>query len=104
MDGGHLSPDGIHVLAQGNLVLLQLVTIGVEAGSECMDLVVQGLGRTRGELRVTVHWVARAGCGRRDIIVGLILELVKALELHPGQWNGQSLLYLLLGVQHRNSS
>ena len=79
-------------------MLLRLVPIGVEAGSECMDLVSQGLGRTRGDLRVAVHWVARVGCGRRDIIVSPVIELVKAPELHPGQWNGQALLYLLLVV------
>ena len=72
-DGGHLNPDGIHVLAQGNPVLLRLVPIGIEAGCECIDLVGQGLGRTRGYLKVVVHWVARAGCGRWDIIVGLII-------------------------------
>ena len=50
VDGGHLSPDGIHVLAQGNPVLLRLILIGVEEGGECMDLVGQGLCRTRGDL------------------------------------------------------
>ena len=55
VDGGHLSPDGIHVLAQGSSVLLRLVPIGDEVGSECMDLVGKGLGRTRGDLRVAVH-------------------------------------------------
>ena len=35
----HLNPNGVHVLAQGNPMLLRLVPIGVEAGSECMDLV-----------------------------------------------------------------
>ena len=63
-NSSHLSSDGIHVLDQSNPMLLRLVPIGVEAGSECMDLVGQGLGRTRGDLRVTVHWVARAGFGR----------------------------------------
>ena len=78
-------PDGIHVLTQGNLVLPRLVPIGVEASNECMDLVGQGLGRTRGDLRVAVHWVARTRCGFRDIIVGLGIGLVKAPELHPRQ-------------------
>ena len=86
-DGGHLNPDGIHVLAQGNPVLLQLIPIGVEAGSECMDLVDQGLRRTRGDLRVAVHWVSRARCGRRGIIVGLVIrgrDIVRAPKLHRG--------------------
>ena len=79
-------------------MLLILILIGIEAGGEWMDLVGQGLGRTRGDLKVAIHWVARAGCGRWDIIVGLIIGLIRAPELHPGQWNGQALLYLLLGV------
>ena len=83
-------------------MLLRLVPIGVEAGGECMNLVGHGLDRTRGYLRVAVHLVARAGCGRWDIIIGLIIILVRAPELHPRQWNGQALLYLLLGVQHRH--
>ena len=39
VNGGHLSSDGVHVLAQGNPVLLRLIPIGVEAGGQCMDLV-----------------------------------------------------------------
>ena len=61
VDGGHLSLDGIHVLDQGNPVLLRLVPIGFEAGGECMDLIGQGLGRTRGDLKVTVHWSLTLG-------------------------------------------
>ena len=86
-DDGHLGLDRMHVLAQGNPMLLRLVPIGVKAGSECMDLVSQGLGQTRGDLRVAVHWVARARCGYRDIIVGLVIGLVKAPELHLRHWN-----------------
>ena len=85
MDGGHISLDGVHVLAQGNPGLLRPIPIGVEAGGKCMDLVDQGLGRARGDLWVIVHWVARAGCGRWDIIIGLIIGLIRAPELHPGQ-------------------
>ena len=69
-------------------MLLRLVPIGVEAGSECMDLVNQGLDQTRGDLMVAVHWVAGAGYGRRDIIFGLVTGLVKVPELHLKQWNG----------------
>ena len=73
-------------------MLLRLVLISVEVGSECMDLISQGLGRTRGDLRVAVHWVARAGCGCWDVLVGLLIRLVWASELHPRQWNGQAVV------------
>ena len=82
-DSGHLSSDGFHVLAQSNLMLLRLVPISVEAGSECMDLVGQRLDRTRGDLRVAVHWISCVGCGRRDIIVDLVIRLIRAPELYP---------------------
>ena len=54
-DSSHLSLDGVHVLAKGCPVLLRLIPVGVKAGGQCMDLVSQGLGRTRGDLRVIVH-------------------------------------------------
>ena len=38
-DSSHLSSDGVHVLAQGNPVLLRLMPVGIEAGGQRMDLV-----------------------------------------------------------------
>ena len=47
-DGGYLSSDGVHVLTQGNTVLLRLVPIGIKMGGERMNLVCQGLSQTVG--------------------------------------------------------
>ena len=81
LDGGHLSSDGVHVLTQGNTVLLRLIPIGIKTGGERMNLVCQGLSLTVGGLSVTVHEVVRIGCGYWDIIVDLIIRLVRAPEL-----------------------
>ena len=72
-DGGHLRLDGVDILAQGNSVLLLLIPVSVEAGGKCVDLVDQGLGRARGDLRVAVHWVARAWCGCWDVLIDLLV-------------------------------
>ena len=39
VNDGHLSPDGVHVLTQGNTVLLRLIPICVKLCGECMNLV-----------------------------------------------------------------
>ena len=64
-NGGHLSSDGIHILTQGNTVLLRLILICVKPCGERMNLVYEGLSRTRGDLRVAVLRVACTGCGCR---------------------------------------
>ena len=92
VNDGHLRSDGIHVLSQGNLVLLRLVPIGVKPCGKRMNLICEGLSRTGGDLRVAVHEVARTRCGCWDIIVDLIIRLVWDPELRPWQ--------LLLEVQH----
>ena len=72
MDGGHLSPDGIHVMAQGNLVLLQLIPIGIEAGSECMDLVSQGpLSTGSLALGVAVRTSSSVSSSKVETLLGL---------------------------------
>ena len=38
-NGGHLSSDGVHILTQGNTVLLILIPIGVKPCGERMDLI-----------------------------------------------------------------
>ena len=55
VNGGHLHSDGVHVLTQGNPVLLRLVPIGVKPCGKRMNLICEGLSRTRGDLRVVVH-------------------------------------------------
>ena len=42
-DGGHLSFRGIHILTQGNLVLLRLVPIGVKPCGKRTNMVAEGL-------------------------------------------------------------
>ena len=42
-NGGHLSFDGVHILTQGNTVLLRLISICVKSCGECMNLVCEGL-------------------------------------------------------------
>ena len=70
---GHLGLDGIHVLTQGNTVLLRLILICIKPCGECMNIVYQGLSRTGGDLRVAVLGVARTRCGCCNIIVGLLI-------------------------------
>ena len=72
-NGGHLRSDGVHVLTQGNLVLLRLVPIGVKLGGKHMNLVAEGLSRTRRDLRVVVLKVAYTGCGSWSILIGLLI-------------------------------
>ena len=79
---GHLGPDGVHVLTQGNTVLLRLIPICVKLCGERMNLVCQGLSLTGGDLRVAVLGVARIGCGCCSIIIGLLIRIARAPELH----------------------
>ena len=78
-NGGHLNFDGVHVLTQGNPVLLRLVPIGVKSGGKRMNLVVEGLSRTGGDLRVTC-----IGYGSRSILIGLLIQITRDPELHLG--------------------
>ena len=103
-NGGHLGSNGVHVLTQGNTVLLRLILICVKPCGERMNLVCQGLSQTGGDLRVSVHGVACNRCGCWGIIVSLLIRIARALELRLGQWYGKALLHLLLGVQHRDLS
>ena len=52
-NGGHLSSDGVHIMTQGNTMLLRLIPICVKPCGERMNLVCKGLSRTGGDLRVT---------------------------------------------------
>ena len=63
VNGGHLSSDCVYILTQGNTVLLRLIPICVKPCGERMNLVCEGLSRTRGDLRVVVLRVAYTGCG-----------------------------------------
>ena len=72
-NGGHLNSDGIHILTQGNPMLLRLVPIGVKPCGERMNLVDEGLSRTEGDLMVTVLRVARTECGNCSILVDLLI-------------------------------
>ena len=65
---GHISLDGVHVLTQGNTILLRLIPICVKSRGERMNLVCQGLSRTGGDLRVTL-----TRCGYCSIIVGFLI-------------------------------
>ena len=58
MNGGHLSSDGVHILIQGNTVLLRLIPICVKSCGEHMNLVCEGLSQTGGDLRVAILRVA----------------------------------------------
>ena len=58
-NGGHLGSDSVHVLTQGNTVLLRLIPICVKLCGKHMNLVYQGLSRTEGDLKVAVLRVAR---------------------------------------------
>ena len=64
-NGGHLSSDGVHILTQGNMVLLRLIQICVKLCGEFMNLVYEGLSRTGGDLRVAVLRVTCTGCSCR---------------------------------------
>ena len=72
-NGGHLSSDVIHILTQGNLMLLRLVPVGVKPCGELMNLVDEGLSRTEGDLRVTVLRAARSEYGYCSILVDLLI-------------------------------
>ena len=69
---GHLSSNGVHILTQGNSMLLRLLPIGVKPCGKRMNLICEGLSRTGGDLRVTVLGVACTGCGSRSILIGLL--------------------------------
>ena len=83
-NGGHLSSDGVHVLTQGNPVLLRLVPIGIKPGGKCMNLVAEGLSQTGGDLRVVVLKVAFTRCCNRSILIGLLIRVAQAPELCLG--------------------
>ena len=72
-NGGHLSSDVIHILTQGNMVLLRLIPICVKPCGERMNLVCQGLSRTGREFRVSVLGVTDTRCGSDIIFVGLLI-------------------------------
>ena len=72
-NGGHLSSDVVHILTQGNTVLLRLILICVKPCGERMNLVCQGLSRTGGELRVSVLGVIGTRCGSGSIFVSLLI-------------------------------
>ena len=81
-NGGHLNSDGVHVLTQGNPVLLTLIPIGIKPGGKRMNLVAKGLSRTGGDLiRVAILRVACTRCGSRSILIGLLIRVARALEL-----------------------
>ena len=63
MNGGHLSFDGVHILTQGNTVLLSLIPIYVKPCGERMNLVCEELSRAGGDLRVAVLRVTYTWCG-----------------------------------------
>ena len=73
VNDGHLDPDGVHVLTQGNTVLLRLIPICIKPRGERMNLVCQGLSRTRGDLRVAVLGVALTRFGCCSIIIGFLI-------------------------------
>ena len=43
VNGGHLSYDAIHILTQGNTVLLRIIPICVKLRGERMNLIIEGL-------------------------------------------------------------
>ena len=67
-NGGHLRSDGVHVLTQGNPVLLRFVPIGVKLGGKRMNLVAEGLSLTGGDLRVVC-----TRCDSRSILISLLI-------------------------------
>ena len=69
----HLSSYGVHILTQGNTVLLRLIPICVKPCGECMNMIYEGLSRTRGDLRVAVLGVACIGCGYWRILIALLI-------------------------------
>ena len=71
--GDHLNYDGVHIMTQGNPVLLRLVPIGVKLCGKRMNLVVEGLSRIGGDLRVIILRVACTGCGSWSILIGLLI-------------------------------
>ena len=42
-NGGHLNSDGVHILTQGNPVLLRLIPIGVKPCGKRMNLICEGM-------------------------------------------------------------
>ena len=72
-NGGHRSSDGVHILTQGNTVLLRLILICVKPCGERMNLVCEGLSKTGGDLRVAVLGVSCIGCGRWSILIDLLI-------------------------------
>ena len=70
---GHLGPDGVQVLTQGNTVLLRLIPICFKPHGKCLNLVCQGLSRTKGDLRAAVLAVACTRRGCCNNIFGLLI-------------------------------
>ena len=55
-DCGHVCPEHVHVLVDGNLVFLGLILVRVESSSQVMDLVLQCGGRTDRVLLLGWWW------------------------------------------------
>ena len=72
-NGGHLSSDGIHILTQGNTVLMRLIPICVKHCGERMNLVCQGLSRTGGDLRFVALGVTCTKGGCCSILIDLLI-------------------------------
>ena len=62
-NGGHLSSDGVHIMTQGNTMLLRLIPICVKPCGERMNLVCKGLSQTGGDLRVAGLGIVCIACG-----------------------------------------
>ena len=72
-NGGHLGSDSVHILTQGNTMLLRLIPICVKPCGERMNLVCQTLSPTGGDLRVAILGVARTRCGFCSILVDFLI-------------------------------
>ena len=53
----HVCPEYVHVLANGDLVLLGLIPVRIESGGQVMDLVLQCSGRTDRVLLLAWWWL-----------------------------------------------
>ena len=55
-DCAHIDPEFVHVLADGDLVLLGLIPVGIESGYQVLYLVLQCSGRTNWVLLLGWLW------------------------------------------------
>ena len=85
-NGGHLGFDGVHVLTQGNTVLLRLILICVKPCGERMNLVCQGLSRTGGDLWVAFLRVACEAEPDRCLLAGVNFHGAMVVDLRLGIW------------------